>query len=70
MLPRPDLVLYDAGVDPHLEDRLGKLALTDTGLYDRDHMVLSTMYLLSFELVHNQCRCYLCAPSTACPLQP
>ena len=40
MLPRPDLVLYDAGVDPHLEDRLGKLALTDTGLYDRDHMVL------------------------------
>ncbi|XP_027136616.1 uncharacterized protein hdac12 isoform X2 [Larimichthys crocea] len=26
---RPDLVLYDAGVDPHWEDELGKLRLTD-----------------------------------------
>ncbi len=39
---RPDLVLYDAGVDPHRGDRLGKLALTDTGLYERDRWVLST----------------------------
>ncbi len=39
---RPDLVLYDAGVDPHLSDRLGKLALTDTGLYRREMQVLST----------------------------
>ncbi len=39
---RPDLVLYDAGVDPHLGDRLGKLALTDTGLYRREMQVLST----------------------------
>jgi acetoin utilization deacetylase AcuC-like enzyme len=39
---RPDLVLYDAGVDPHLGDRLGKLALTDTGLFRRDMQVLST----------------------------
>ncbi|MEE3715345.1 histone deacetylase [Tumidithrix elongata RA019] len=38
----PDLVLYDAGVDPHVGDRLGKLALTDTGLYRRDMQVLST----------------------------
>jgi acetoin utilization deacetylase AcuC-like enzyme len=38
----PDLVLYDAGVDPHLSDRLGKLALTDTGLYRREMQVLST----------------------------
>lgn len=28
---RPDLVLYDAGVDPHWEDELGRLRLTDQG---------------------------------------
>lgn len=39
---RPDLVIYDAGVDPHGRDRLGKLALTDTGLYERDRQVLTT----------------------------
>jgi acetoin utilization deacetylase AcuC-like enzyme len=39
---RPDLVLYDAGVDPHKDDLLGKLALSDSGLYRRDHYVLST----------------------------
>lgn len=38
---RPDLVFYDAGVDPHVEDRLGKLALTDAGLFSRDHYVLA-----------------------------
>jgi acetoin utilization deacetylase AcuC-like enzyme len=39
---QPDLVLYDAGVDPHIGDRLGKLALTDQGLFCRDMQVLST----------------------------
>jgi acetoin utilization deacetylase AcuC-like enzyme len=39
---KPDLVLYDAGVDPHVHDRLGKLALTDRGLFDRDLLVLDT----------------------------
>ncbi len=39
---QPDLVLYDAGVDPHHGDRLGKLALTDTGLWHREMYVLST----------------------------
>lgn len=39
---KPDLVLYDAGVDPHIDDKLGKLALTNTGLYQRDRYVLST----------------------------
>jgi len=39
---KPDLVFYDAGVDAHVDDRLGKLALTDTGLYRRDRAVLST----------------------------
>lgn len=37
---QPDLVLYDAGVDLHKEDRLGKLALTDEGLYRRDFYVV------------------------------
>ena len=39
---KPDLVLYDAGVDPHINDRLGKLALTDRGIFDRDLQVLDT----------------------------
>ncbi len=39
---RPDFIFYDAGVDPHIEDALGKLALTDAGLYQRDHYVLDT----------------------------
>ncbi|HEY9673974.1 MAG TPA: histone deacetylase [Waterburya sp.] len=39
---QPDLVLYDAGVDPHISDRLGKLALTDTGIYCREMQVLTT----------------------------
>jgi acetoin utilization deacetylase AcuC-like enzyme len=38
---RPDLVLYDGGVDPHRSDRLGKLDLSDEGLYARDYEVLS-----------------------------
>lgn len=39
---KPDLVLYDAGVDPHRDDKLGKLALTDQGLYQRDRYVLES----------------------------
>jgi acetoin utilization deacetylase AcuC-like enzyme len=39
---QPDLVFYDAGVDPHVGDRLGKLALTDRGIYCREMQVLST----------------------------
>ena len=38
---KPDLVLYDAGVDPHIGDKLGKLALTDSGIYRRDMQVIS-----------------------------
>jgi acetoin utilization deacetylase AcuC-like enzyme len=37
---RPDLVLYQAGVDPLKEDRLGRMALTHRGLMERDRMVL------------------------------
>lgn len=36
----PDLVLYDAGVDPHIDDSLGKLSLSDNGLYRRDCRVI------------------------------
>ena len=38
---KPDLVLYDAGVDPHIGDKLGKLCLTDSGIYRRDMQVIS-----------------------------
>jgi acetoin utilization deacetylase AcuC-like enzyme len=37
---RPDLVFYNAGVDPHESDRLGRLALTDHGLRAREALVL------------------------------
>lgn len=37
---RPELVLYVAGADPLAGDRLGRLALTPTGLRERDRMVL------------------------------
>jgi acetoin utilization deacetylase AcuC-like enzyme len=37
---RPDLVLYQAGVDPLKEDRLGRMALTHRGLLERDRLVL------------------------------
>jgi acetoin utilization deacetylase AcuC-like enzyme len=37
---RPDLVLYNAGVDPHRHDRLGRLNLSNTGLLNRDRLVL------------------------------
>lgn len=40
---QPDLVLYDSGVDPHWEDELGRLRLTDEGLYQRDLYVLQTV---------------------------
>lgn len=35
----PDLILYQAGVDPHEDDRLGRLALSDAGLAARDRFV-------------------------------
>lgn len=36
----PDIVLYQAGVDPHKDDKLGRLALTDAGLEARDRYVV------------------------------
>lgn len=40
MREQPDLVFYNAGVDPHEADRLGKLSLTDGGLAARDRYVI------------------------------
>ena len=39
---RPDIILYDAGVDIHAGDALGRLAVSDGGLRRRDLLVLST----------------------------
>lgn len=36
----PDFVLYQAGVDPHRNDKLGRLALSDAGLALRDRFVI------------------------------
>ena len=37
---KPDIVFYNAGVDPHVDDKLGKLALSDAGLRARDDHVI------------------------------
>jgi len=37
----PDLIFYNAGVDPHRDDRLGRLCLTDAGLLARDRFVVA-----------------------------
>ncbi len=39
---RPDLVLYQAGVDPLAQDKLGRLALSHEGLAVRDRLVFKT----------------------------
>ncbi|MEM0986382.1 MAG: histone deacetylase [Pseudomonadota bacterium] len=36
---KPDLVFYNAGVDPHTDDRLGLLSLSDEGLKARERAV-------------------------------
>lgn len=36
----PDLILYQAGVDPHRDDKLGRLGLSDEGLNERDRFVM------------------------------
>jgi acetoin utilization deacetylase AcuC-like enzyme len=37
----PDFVIYDAGSDVHVDDALGRLAVTTEGLYARDYGVIS-----------------------------
>jgi len=36
----PDIVFFNAGVDPHADDKLGRLSLTDAGLRRREAYVL------------------------------
>jgi len=38
---QPDFMFYQAGVDPHVADKLGRLSLTDLGLEQRDRFVVS-----------------------------
>lgn len=38
---KPDIVLYQAGVDPLKEDSLGRLSLSHEGLKERDRIVLN-----------------------------
>ena len=47
----PDLVFYNAGVDPHLDDKLGRLALSDDGLRRRDAFVVGEARRRSVPLV-------------------
>ena len=37
---KPDLLFYNAGVDPHIEDRLGLLNISDSGLKARENLVI------------------------------
>ncbi|MEL7688490.1 histone deacetylase [Citromicrobium bathyomarinum] len=39
----PDIVLYQAGVDPHANDKLGRLALSDSGLERRERYVVDAV---------------------------
>jgi len=47
---RWDIVFYNAGVDVHAEDRLGRLALTSDGLRARDEMVIRHFRTLGIPL--------------------
>jgi acetoin utilization deacetylase AcuC-like enzyme len=38
---RPELILYQAGIDVHRDDKLGRLSLTDAGIAARDRLVAS-----------------------------
>ena len=40
---RPDIIFFNAGVDPHHEDRLGRLNLSDQGLQKRDRFIIETV---------------------------
>ncbi len=37
---KPDFAFFNAGVDPHTDDRLGRLSLSDEGLAERDRRVI------------------------------
>ncbi|MFT5839493.1 MAG: acetoin utilization deacetylase AcuC-like enzyme [Cellvibrionaceae bacterium] len=39
---QPDAVIYDAGVDIHIDDNLGHLSISTEGVYQRDRLVFET----------------------------
>lgn len=47
---RPDLILYQAGIDIHAGDKLGRLALSDAGIAARDSFVATTARSLGIPL--------------------
>lgn len=47
----PDLVFYLGGIDPLETDQLGRLSLTSKGLYERDRLVMQTVYDHGYPLV-------------------
>jgi acetoin utilization deacetylase AcuC-like enzyme len=47
---RPDLILFQAGVDVHVDDKLGRLALTDAGIAARDRLVATRARSLGIPL--------------------
>ena len=49
--PTPDIVFYNAGVDPHENDRLGRLSLTSEGIKERDRRVIAHFRARSIPLV-------------------
>ncbi len=48
---KPDLIVYQSGVDVWEKDKLGGLALTEAGIKDRDHAVLETCRLCRIPVV-------------------
>jgi acetoin utilization deacetylase AcuC-like enzyme len=48
---RPDIVFFNAGVDPHADDKLGRLSLTDEGLGRREAYVLGACLALGIPVV-------------------
>lgn len=47
----PALVVYNAGTDPYLRDRIGGLQLTDKGIFERDRRVLDLCRTMSVPTV-------------------
>jgi acetoin utilization deacetylase AcuC-like enzyme len=48
---RPDIVFFNAGVDTHADDKLGRLSLTDEGLGRREAYVLGACLALEIPVV-------------------
>ncbi|EDP57020.1 histone deacetylase/AcuC/AphA family protein [Vibrio sp. AND4] len=40
---RPDMVIYDAGVDIHTDDELGYFKVSTEGIFERDRFLMQLM---------------------------